>query len=193
MSHFIIKDGRGTGGAAKVDDHGRLYTRSNYVSHMSHHATYHKNAYIKSFETTLAGATETPCAFLQNTDSTKDIEIYWLRISSDANVEFNIYSDNDYVSGGNSVKLINTNLGQPTSLDVNTYEGGASANLALLTTHNFLMDGGFVPAYGLFDSDYQGGLVLGNTRSVAIKVTGALNDKIKITMGLSLHTEGTKL
>lgn len=193
MSHITIKDGQGTGFALHIDDHGRAYTRANIVSHMSHHATYHKNAYIKSFETTLAGGSETACAFIQNTDSTKDIELYWMRFSSDANVAVKIISDNDYSSGGNSLTMLNTNLGQPTALVASVYEGGASANLSLTTTHDFLVDGFFCAAYDSIWYSYDGGIVLGNTRSFAVKVTGANGDKVKITMGLALHTEGAKL
>lgn len=192
MSH-TIKDGKGTGNQAEVDDHGRLYTKANVVSHMSHHATYHKNGYVKSFETTLAGTGLTNCAFLQNIDNAKDIEIYWMTISADADVEIDIVSDNDYTSGGAAVTCLNTNLGNPTALSANTYEGGASADLVLSTTHDFLIDGFFLGAHRPFDPEYQGGIVLGLTRSIAVKATGAIGDKVKVTMGFALHAEGTKL
>lgn len=193
MSHFIIKDGRGSGEAVQVDDHGRLYTRANIVSHMSHHATFHKNGYVKMFETTLADSTLTNCAFLQNTDGTKDLEIYWLRISADADVEIDIISDNDYASGGTALTMLNTNLGNPTSLGALVYEGGASADLVLTTTHNFLIDGLFLAANTPFNCEYEGGIVLGNTRSLAIKATGAAGNKIKVMLGFAPHAEGTKL
>ncbi|RLF67101.1 MAG: hypothetical protein DRN30_00720 [Thermoplasmata archaeon] len=193
MSDFSIKDGTGKGHSALVDDHGRLYTRANMISHMSHHATYHKNAYIKSFETTLADGNITSCAFLQNTDSTKDIELYWIRVSADANVQIDAISDNDYNSGGNAVTPLNTNLGNPTSLSVLAYEGGASADLILTTTHDFLIDGRFLGAYSSCNCDYEGGIVLGNTRSFAIKATGAAGNKVKVTIGFALHDEGAKL
>jgi len=60
-----IEDGFGSGQLAEVDEHGRLYTKSNIISHMSHHAAYHKNGFVKNFDCTLADTSATNIAFLQ--------------------------------------------------------------------------------------------------------------------------------
>jgi len=189
----IIKDGSGKGFSMTVDDHGRAYTRANIVGHMSHHSTYHLNAYLASFETTLVGTSETPCAFLLNADSTKDIEIYWFWISTNAATEIRVYSDNDYSSGGNEVDFYNANLGNPNALGITSYEGGASATLALTTTHNFKIHTAFLAANDKCVCDFEGGVVLGNTRSIAVKATGTSGDKVSVTMGYALHVEGARL
>jgi len=193
MSHFIIKDGTGSGNTALVDDHGRLFVRATAINPMGHHATYHKNAYIKSFETTLAGSTLSPCAFFHNTDTGRDVEIYWLRVSSNAAVQVDIVSDNDYTSGGTAVEMINTNLGSPSALTADVYEGGASGDLVLSTTNGSLFDGFFLKENERCFCDFEGGIVLGYTRSLAIKIKGAAGDKIKITLGVALHEAGAKL
>ena len=189
----VIQDGKGRGFRAEVDDHGRLFTRANVIGHMSHHATYHKNAYIGLFETTLADTSQAACAFLQNTDAGKDIEIYWMRVSANADVEVDIISDNDYGSLGAAASVYNTNLATPNALSANLYEGGASGDLVLVTTHNFPLDGYFSAANSPLSMNYDGGLVLGHTRSIAVKVTGAANDKVKVMMGFALHAKDTQL
>lgn len=193
MGHGIIQDGRGSGNSAEVDNHGRLYTRANVIGHMSHHATYHKNGYIGVFNTTLADGTISPCAFLQNSDNANDIEIYWLKISSDADMEIDIISDNDYSAGGATSNMFNTNLAHPVALSATIYQGGGSGDLVLTTTHNFAIDGFFLGAHRPHCMDYDGGIVLGLTRSIAVKATGAAGNKVKVMMGFALHSKDTKL
>lgn len=188
-----ILDGKGTGNYAEVDDHGRLYVKSNIVSHMSHHTTFHKNAYVKSFETTLADTSETPCALLYNNSSSSDLEIYWVRISANAAVEVDIYTDSSYTSDGTSISSINTNIGTANALSVIQYEGGSSADLVVNTSSEQLADGFFLAANDLIDMSYEGGIVLPFKKGVVIKVTGAATNKVKITMGFAVHSAGYKL
>lgn len=189
----VIKDGRGSGQGALVDDHGRLFTRANVISHMSHHATFHKNGYIQLFETTLPGATRTHCMFIENTDPEKDLEVHWIRVSVDAAVEIIIAHGHEYTSGGSSVTLRNSNVGQPAAVTGNFYEGGASGDLTLNTAHDRVIDGAFMAANSREVFDYDGGLVLPNTKGLTVSAIGANTNKIKVMLGFALHEAGTQL
>jgi len=193
MSELIIKDGQGKGFSAEVDDHGRLSVKSSFISHMSHHATCHKNSYMTVHNTTLQGTSETPCVLLLNSDPTKDLELYWVRVSSTAAVEVNMYSGNTYTSGGTEITYTNLNLGTPNSSVVTAYEGGASGDLVLDTTVNNLLDGGYINANSQNPGDYEGGVVLPFSQSISFKVIGAASDKIKIMLAYALHEKGTRL
>jgi len=189
----IIEDGTGKGNKAEVDDHGRLYTKANIVSHMAHHATYHKNGYILVFETTLGGSSETPAAFLYNNDANTDYELYWIRGSADANVEMSAYYGNTYTSGGTTLTPVNSNAGAPNSITPLAYSGGASADLVVDTTVNKQVDGGFLGAHQPIFSSYEGGLVLPFQKGITFTVTGTNTDKVKLMLGFAIHTAGTKL
>jgi len=189
----VIEDGRGTGNKALVDDHGRIATKSITVSHMAHHATYHKNAYFAVFETTLAGTSLTNCAFLLNNDVGTDVEIYDVVISSDANIEISTCVKDTYTSGGAAILATNTNLGVSTTPSVESYEGGASADLVLSTTNSKEIDGAFIGAHRPIDMNYDGALVLTYRKSLTMKATGAATDKVKVTIVFAFHAAGTKL
>jgi len=194
MSENIIKDGKGTGNGAQVDDHGRLFVKSNHVSHMSHHATYHKNAYIKEYNTTLADANETITALLYNNSSATDLEIYWLNITSDSNVTISIYIGGEsFVSGGNQLTAVNTNTGTNVQSSAAVlYEGGSSADLVVTGDTNEI-DGAFIGAYDKERIDYEGGIVITYKKSLSIHAEGAASDKIKISIAFAEHAAGTKL
>ena len=144
---MIIENGAdGAKVGAKVDDHHRLYVVSNNVHHEQHHATYHKNLFYVSFSTTLADGTETPVAFVKNTESGTDIELDSILMSSDANVKFGGYFQGTYTSGGATTTATNTNVGTPIVLGADLYEGGASADLTLGTTNAEHLGNTFVGA-----------------------------------------------
>lgn len=190
---MILEDGKGGGNSAEVDDHGRLYTKANVISHMSHHATYHKNAFIKNYNTTLPGTSETVCMIAINDSSANDIESHWLRISANADVEIKIYVDGVYASGGTLVVQENTNRTSKSISSIIGYEGGASGNIVLDTTNEKEIDGFFCAANAPIDIDLQGGIIFGKENSIAVKAIGAGGDKIKITLATSAHPAGSKL
>lgn len=189
----IIESGGSEANKAIVDDHGRLSVKSSVVSHMSHHSSWHKNAYRKVFKTTLQGTSETALAFLYNQDSSVDIEIYKIVISSDANIETIFDVGETYSSGGNSIDVVNTNLSVSTTPTVDSYEGGSGGNLALISTNEREMNGGFIGAYAPYEHNYDGGLILTPKTGISIYGIGAANNKIKITIEFALHAKGTKL
>jgi len=190
---LMIVNGKGERFAAEVDSHGRLYTRSNMVSHMSHHATFHKNAFRKNFETVLADGNEACCALIYNTDQTKDIEIYYVRISSDANVEVIVKVNNSYSSGGNEVEMVNTNLSSAKQPTADLYEGGASGDIVVGVANSVELGGAFVGAYAPYITDEEGSIIVTPKKSLSFHVTGTAGNKVKISIGFALHDEGTKL
>lgn len=189
----IIEDGRGTGNKALVDDHGRLFVRSNHVSHLSHHSTSHKNAYIEKFETTLAGASETHCALITNDDPSKDIEIYAVRISADANIEATLCVNDVYISGGNEIDPVNFNLSTNIIPTVTSYEGGSAGDLAVDSVNEKEIDSMFILANSPNREDLEGALVIPFSKSLSIKVIGVATNRIKVTITYALHNAGTEL
>lgn len=188
-----IKDGKGTGNRAEVDDHGRLYTKANVISHMSHHATYHKNGFICTFDTTLQDTSSTPIAFLKNTKSSSDYEIYWVHISSDSNVEILISKNDTRDSGGASCTPSNTNFGSSIASGATMYEGTTSGDLVLSSTVAESVDGFYISANNVHFHNYEGGLVLPFTKTLALRAIGTNGDKVKVTLGFAIHSEGAKL
>lgn len=193
MSSFMIENGGIESNKVEVDNHGRLYTKANVISHMSHHAAYHKNGFIKNFDCTLAGTSATNIAYLNCNKADSEFEIYWLRISSDAAVKITLHKNETYSSGGSSVDMENTDFGSQITSSAQAYEGGASANLTLGSTLAKEFDGFFLGANDLIDYTYDGGIIIPFTKSMTIKATGAANDKVKVVIGFSIHGLGTKL
>lgn len=189
----IIQDGRGTGQSAEVDDHGRLSVKANIVSHMSHHATYHKNGFVCTFDTTLQDTSSTPVAFLKNDKSGSDYEIYWIKISSDSNVEILVSGNDTRSSGGTSCTPTNTNLGSNIVSSATIYKGGSAGDLVLASTVAVDINGFFMGANSPVIYSYEGGIVLPFTKSLAIRAIGASTNKIKVTIGFAIHSEGTRL
>ena len=192
MSSFI-EDGHGTGNKLKIDNHGRAYTKSNMIGHMSHHATYHKNAFSKSFHTTLSTASEEAILNIKNNLPSTEYEIYWLRCSSNANVHVHIYGDGVYTSGGNSLEFMNTYLGSGKAPGAIAYEGGASGNLVVDISGAADFDGSHVGAYRPHDFNYEGGIVIPFGKSVTITSEGSIGDKVEVQFGFAIHDEGVKL
>lgn len=188
-----IQDGQGKGYEAQVDDHGRLYVKSNHVSHMSHHATYHKDAFMASGTLTAADGNEAPLFFIKNTTNDSDIEIYNSFISSDSNTLIQMYSNAEYSSGGDTVSPINTNLASSLTKSVSIYQGGASDDLVLTTTNAELMWSSYVGAYSQEDVNWDGMIVLPPGKSLYFTATGAASDVVKITIAYAWHSTGTAL
>lgn len=189
----MIEDGKGTGQRAEVDDHGRLYVRANTVGHMSHHATFHKNAYLATFETTLVDGSLTPVALFQNATNDKDYEVYWVFFSSNAAVETAIYLRSGFISGGEVINSFNTNLSASASGNGDHYQGGASADLVVDTSKEQCIFPAFNPAGIPGFYNLEGGIVCTPGTSLSLKATGAAGNKIKVTVGYALHDTGTKL
>lgn len=193
MLSTILEDGQGTGNKAQIDDHGRLSTKAIVVGHMSHHATYHKNAYISSFETTLADANEAHCAFFRNIDAGKDVEIYYINISANAQIEASLCVNDIYTSGGNNINPVNTNLSTIITPSVEIYEGGSLGDLVVNSSNESTISSQFIDAYSVLQSDLEGSLVITYNKSLCIKVIGAAANKVKISIAFALHDAGTKL
>lgn len=190
---MIIEDGQGQGASAQVDDHGRLYTKSNVISHMSHHATFHKNAFIEKLNTVLQGASLTTCAIITNDSNVDDVEIHWLRISADADMEIRIFVDSIYTSGGNEIVPENTNRASKNVSVIQAHEGGATGNLLVNVVIEKEIDGFFISANKPIDINLEGGIVLGKSNSYVIKAVGADTNKVKVVLATSNHAAGTKL
>lgn len=176
-----------------VDDHGRAYVKSNNVSHISHHSTYHKNSYIVPLRTVLAGSSETICGIIKNTSSVKDIELHWLRISSDANLEVKIYADTTRNAGGNEVIMKGMNLTSKSVSVVQAYEGGVSANLTDTANGEVEIDGFFLAANTIANINLEGGMVLGKDNTYCVKVFGANGNIVKVVLASSAHATGSVL
>ncbi|MEN8171414.1 MAG: hypothetical protein ABFS03_00890 [Chloroflexota bacterium] len=191
-----IRDGTGTGNRAKVDDHGRLWVSANVIDHKQHHALYHKNMYIVTFNTTLPDANPTVLAFFKNLDGSKDFEIYDVEVSSDANVELNWYFGDEYTSGGTAVEPINTNRGSGATLGVNTalaYEGGSAGDLLMTTTDRELFHKMWLGAYDAHSEGFDGSLIFTNNTTASMTATGVTGDEISVTVYLAWHDAGTEL
>ena len=193
MSATFIVDGKGSGKQCEVDDHGRLYTKANVISHMSHHATYHKNGYVGVFDTVLADTSEAVAMHFQSNAPGTEYEVYWLRVSTTANVEIKIYNGVTYTSGGNSVELMNTYFGNGNTSNTTAHEGGSSGDIAFSSTDATVFDGDLLGAYDHHDFTYEGGIVIPFSKHLTITATGSAGASIKITLGVAAHDEGIKL
>ena len=192
MSDIVITSGGSNPYKAIVDDHGRIQCLSIQVSHMAHHSSYHHNAYMKVYSTTLASTNEDAVALLYNSSEGKDLELYSITISSDSDVDISVKVGESYISGGTSVDVVNTNTSSSVLPSVVSYEGGAG-NLVLDTTNSKELDGQFAGARRPIVLDYSGAIILSPKKGVAFYAQGAIGDKVKVTIEFALHTEGTKL
>jgi len=193
MGDFKLTNGAdGPGYKAKVDDHGRLYVVNNHVSHQSHHSSYHKNYYSNEFETTLSGATETICAYLSN-ETTKDAELYYIHLSSDADIEIFLFGNTPVTSGGDVSTSYNMNLGSGKTEALTCLEGGATPNIVLSTVNKRKAGTYFVAGHTTFIVNQEGGIIITPGKDFSISAIGALNQKVKVTLTYSFHTEGAKL
>lgn len=189
----IIEDGHGTGNKLAIDDHGRAATKSITVSHLSHHATYHKNCYMGVYDTVLAGTSDTICAMLYNNSSSKDLEIYSVSVSSDANVKMTVKVGETYTSGGVVVELVNSNRSSTAAADVLSYEGGPSANMVVGTGDSKMFCGAHLGASRPFRFSYEGAVVLTPKTGIQIYVKGASTNDVRVTFAYAEHATGTKL
>jgi len=192
----IIEDATGSGNTAKVDDHGRLSVAANMISHMQHHALYHKNLYILNFNTTLPDTSETPVAFFKNTDGTKDFEVYFVDVSTDSIAEVTWKFDNEYTSGGNLVTAINSNRGSGATLSTNSveiYEGGGSGDMVLDTTINTPFHTSWQGVNSSHHMNFEGSMVIPSSKSASMTVIGTAGDKINVTVVMAYHSAGTVL
>ena len=190
----VIKDGHGSGHVAKVDDHGRLSTAANVISHMQHHATTHKNLFILNFNTTLSDSSETPVAFFKNNDGNKDFEFYHVIISSDANVQAKWRFGDEYTSGSETVTGINTNRGSGATLSsVDIYEGGAGDDLVLDSSNGVMFTKNWITGNQVIPFDFNGALIMPSNTSASMLVTGVLNQEVNLTVFVASHSAGTEL
>lgn len=189
----IIADGMGTGHKAHVDDHGRLYVRTNHTSHLAHHTTHHKNAFMTHFDVTLPSTSETPVVLLYNPNTSNDVEIFDMWISANAAIEVNFYRDSSYTSGGAAVAPLNMHLGAGVAPLITVYQGGTAGNLVVNTTNEQYYGGAFMGGYmpGTFAAD--GALLIPGNKGFVIKATGASGTRIKGMISHSSHTAGTVL
>lgn len=191
-----IKDGTGTGNVAKVDDHGRLWVSANVIDHKQHHALYHQNLYIVTFNTTLQDATETPLAFFKSIDGTKDFEVYDVEVSSNANVKLRWYFEDEYTSGGVAAEPINSNRGSGKTLPATTaiaYAGGSSGDMVLDQTNGVPFHTMWLGAYETHSEGFHGSLIFTNGDSASMTAIGAANNEVSVTVYIAYHEAGTKL
>lgn len=181
----IITDGRGTGSKAEVDDHGRLYVRTNHVSHLSHHSTYHLNVFVTRFEVTLPDSSETVAVVLYNSRNERDIEVFDMHVSCDAAVKLSFYRDGPYVSGGDTSTPLNLHLGSGVSPEIITYEGGASGDIVVDSTSEQKFGSVFLGSHTPSNIGTDGGLIIPGNKSFSIKATGAAGT---VVTGMIIHT-----
>lgn len=193
MAESII-DGRGSGHHAQVDDHGRLYTLANIVSHPAHHASFHQNFFYSYHKTSVPGTdVETPAALAQGISSSIELEVYAVLITLDQAALVSVYFDALYASGGETVTALNSNRTSNNVLDTAFYAGGAGADLVLDTTRQALVTEFDLPAKQPFLYPVDGTVILGNDESILFSVTASLATTARITLGLTHHISGTKL
>ena len=174
MTDFVIKDPT-TGRGAEVDDHGRLYVKANVVSHMAHHATYHKNAYVTNGSTTLSGTSETAIFHLVN-DTTKDLELYDMFISTPSAAVIRMSINDSYTSGGATATTNNLNLSTSVVTGANQYTGGASDDLTLSSSNASTIFQSHVPAGFPSQFRVEGALVITPGKSITVWITGTTSD-----------------
>lgn len=188
-----IQDGSGKGYEAQVDDHGRLFTRSNIISHTLHHATFHKDLFLATGGLTTADGNEAPLLFIRNDENDKDLEIHKVTISSDSNVLVKMYTGGVYSSGGTAVSPVNTNLSSTISRDVTILSGGTSDDLVITTTNQDIMWQSYIAANSMTDFNWDGALVMPFTKSLHFTVQGVASDLVTITIEYAWHKAGTTL
>ena len=192
----VIKDGRGTGQEAQVDDHGRLYVLSNNVSHVQHHALYHQDLFVVFFTTTLPDTNETPCAFFKNTTGDLDMEVFLIDVGTSAASTIRFYFDAEYTSGGEVVTPLNTNRGSGNNLSIDqaeVYQGGAAGDLALDTTEQKQWDQAYTSGPDKLSFDLDGGLILSPGTSAHMTAQGAADDVVTLSAFVTSHPSGTRL
>lgn len=194
MSGDHIVDGRGSGSAMQVDDHGRAYVLANVVSHPAHHASYHKDFFylLHSTDVTVAGG-ETPCALIQGINSAIELEFYAVLISADQNIVVSVYFDPLYSAGGEAITPVNSNRTANKTLSVSAYQGGAAADLTLDTTNQVFVTSFEVAASIPFLYPIDGTVILGNGTSLLFSATASADTTVRITTGTTYHAAGTKL
>lgn len=189
----IIADGMGTGHKAHVDYHGRLYVRTNHVSHLAHHSSSHKNSFMTHFDVTLPSTSETPVVLLYNSNMNNDLEVFDVWISANAAVEVNFYLDSAYASGGEIQIPLNMHLGSGIAPIITVYQGGTTGNLVVNTANEQYYGGAFMGGYmpELFGAD--GALIIPGNKGFVIKAIGTIGTRIKGMVSHSSHTTGTEL
>jgi hypothetical protein len=187
MSDIRIRDGRGSGQVAEVDDHGRLAVKSVNVNHLQHHALYHKNSYIVPFNVTLPDTSETGVFLITNNYQDQSLELFDLHITSDANVSFKVYVEATYSSGGTVVEPINTNISTNLVADVTCYEGNSAGDLVVSTSEATVLSDRFIGSYNSVTYDFKGSVILGPTDSMYVSVIGTGTDIIKGDLEFTYH------
>lgn len=194
MTGTIIEDGRGQGQKLQVDDHGRAYVLANTVSHPAHHASYHKDFFYAHHMTEVpGGSVETDCAIIEGINSSIELEVYSVLLTTDQNVLVSVYVDALYTSGGNVITAVNSNRTSNKTLEVGLYQGGAAADLVLNETNKQMIAMFHIPAYVPFLYPVDGTVILGNQKSLLFAVTAETATRIHLTTGLAPHPLGTKL
>lgn len=189
----VIEDGGNTGITMRVDDHGRAYVRSNNISHLLHHSTYHHNLFVINYRTTLVGTGETPVAFFRNTSPLYDFEFYIINVEADGDCDLRTYVDAKYTSGGEAVTPINMFRGSGLTMPGEIYAGGASANLVLNTADQQQFGEMYVAARQTKALNFEGGLNFSNGYSAHLTAQGTAGTKVSLITLASWHDTGTEL
>ena len=177
----------------KIDNHHRGHVLSNHVSHEQHHATYHKDLFYIPFTTTLPDTSKTPVAFIKNTESGTDLELFDILVSGTANMRVTGNFRAERSSGGAAVTPVNSNVGTPIILGADAYEGGASGDLTLDTSNVENIGAMNIAGYQPTVWQAKGGIVLPNQKSFHIDATGTGGETVDITLVCAVHPAGTKL
>lgn len=191
-----LKDGTGTNKLAKVDDEHRLYTLSNIIPHPQHHSMTHGNLFIVGFCAELQSTDPEALGVFVNIDTDIDFEFYITLLNADASVDIVPRFDDLRLSGGEVVTPQNLNRGSGLPLPTTRatiYQGGAAGDLTL--------DGNgvnwgptlYIAARDERQIDFQGGLIISNSKSISFTAQGAVGTKVCALAMCSYHEAGKQL
>lgn len=199
MSETIIKDGTGVlGYSAKVDEENRLHVLANMVPHPQHHAMYHQNLFMIGMCCTLqATDVEEVVGIFQNIDTEVEFEFYITTISVNTDVDIMPRFNDLYNTGGEVVIPRNMNVGSGLTIPdtrAKIFDGEDLGTLTVDTTNGFYWGPTiFAKARQCTNIDFQGGLIIGNGKSISFNATGPVDSEICILGMCSYHDAGTKL
>lgn len=147
-------------------------------------AALNESAYHLLAEVNLIDSSLTPLLYLKNTvtgfksGAEQVLCIQEIIFSGDANLHYEIFTDETYTSGGTSVAPINKFIGSTRHAQATIYDN--SSNNLVLAGDGAETDSLFIGANTSFVYDFHGAYVLRGQRSISIKVEGANTNKARI-------------
>lgn len=181
MSHYSIKDGKGTGQMAKVDSEGRLWGYATTEPEELHTNRLNKDSYLAYTDVTPVGGGDY-FFYLKNNDS-RELIIQWYRIWTESSAEAIdiIRQPTGTPAGTSAANVVSANFGSTKTADVDAYEGTNITGLSGGSTFDRLRLSG--DGKDVVDL-YPGGIVLPQGSVIAFSV---LNGAIPIEFTISFY------